>query len=78
VFKIFFNHLLVVVDVNMRQDIAKPLKGLALKVSTGRACAVTGRLMLVVARRLLSESADGIAARKTAGAACSHDEHALQ
>jgi hypothetical protein len=32
---------------------------------------VTGRLVFAGAGRLLSESADGVAARKTAGAVCS-------
>lgn len=42
---------------------SKPLKGLALSVSTGAALAVTGRPLLAVAERLFSESADGVVAR---------------
>jgi hypothetical protein len=38
-------------------------------VSTGGTLAVTCRLLLAVARRVLLQSADGVAARKTAGTA---------
>jgi hypothetical protein len=40
-------------------------------LSTDGALAVTGRLVLTVAGRLLSESADGVAARQTTETACS-------
>jgi hypothetical protein len=63
------------VDVDMRLDnhinIAKPLKGLVLWVSTGKVLEVTGQPLLEVAGRLLSQSADSVAARKTAATACS-------
>jgi hypothetical protein len=54
-----------------KTNAANPSKELVLWVSTRGALAVTVRLLLAVTGRLLSESADGVATRKTAGTACS-------
>jgi hypothetical protein len=44
---------------------------LALCEAWGEALAVTGRLLIAMAGRLQSKSADGVVVRKTAGSACS-------